>query len=157
MIYMVDLPIKKTVVQFGTRSEEEDRIYRAKSHSPEAERKRAQTASTKAELKSIIRTIMESPVNGSEVIRADGKISIEKFKGKNTDVQTRMILQMALNAMRGDKASAEFLMKYGGYEPIKEQKVTIERPTLINDFWDKDSDMSDSEILSRLDKEDSDE
>ncbi len=119
---------------FGSRPPEVEAALLAKSHSPESRAKADATRKAKKEVKEIIRMIMGSPVTDKEMNYVDGKLSIEHFKGKNTDAQTRIILQMTLSALRGNQNAAEFLMKYGGYEPPKTQNINIDRPTIIDDF-----------------------
>ncbi len=119
---------------FGSRPPEVEAAMRDKSHSPESRAKADATRKARKEVKEIIRMIMGSPVTDKEMNYVDGRLSIEHFKGKNTDAQTRIILQMTLSALRGNQNAAEFLMKYGGYEPPKTQNINIDRPTIIDDF-----------------------
>lgn len=98
----------------------------------------AHTANVKRDVKSIINAIMESPVSdklGKEVVHVDGKNGISWYKGKSLDVQTTLLLKITDTALKtGDVKTAEFLMKYGGYEPPKQQQVTLDLPTFINDM-----------------------
>lgn len=94
----------------------------------------AKRKSDKSEIKDLIQEILDSPIKKSPIVEVDGFRDISSFKNANTDVKTRILLQIAMSAMKGDKASAEFLMKYGGFEPIKESKVTIDTPTFIDDI-----------------------
>ena len=94
----------------------------------------AKRKSDKSEIKDLIQEILDSPIKKSPIVEVDGLRDISSFKNANTDVKTRILLQIAMSAMKGDKASAEFLMKYGGFEPIKESKVTIDTPTFIDDI-----------------------
>ena len=94
----------------------------------------AKRKSDKTEIRELIQEILDSPIKKSPVVEVDGLRDISSFKNANTDVKTRILLQIAMSAMKGDKASAEFLMKYGGFEPAKEAKVTIDTPTFIDDI-----------------------
>lgn len=94
----------------------------------------AKRKSDKTEIKELIQEILDSPIKKSPIVEVDGLRDISSFKNANTDVKTRILLQIAMSAMKGDKASAEFLMKYGGFEPAKEAKVTIDTPTFIEDM-----------------------
>ena len=104
-----------------------------------------QVESVKAErknqdMKDLIALVLESPVNSEDANLAmvNGNYSIQSFKGKNTDVRTRILLAMSMKAMAGDIKAAEFMMKYGGFEPPKEHNVEVKTPVFINDFTDDD-------------------
>lgn len=94
------------------------------------------------DMKELIRLTLESPVNSKEadLAQPNGFYSIQSFKDKNTDVATRILIAMSLKAMSGDIKAAEFLMKYGGFEPPKEHKVDVKTPIFINDLSDDDDD-----------------
>lgn len=94
------------------------------------------------DLKELIALTLESPVNSEDANLAmvNGNYSIQSFKGKNTDVQTRILIAMSMKAMSGDIKAAEFLMKYGGFEPPKEHKVDVKTPVFIYDLSDDDDD-----------------
>lgn len=84
----------------------------------------------------IIRQVLVSPIKREgEVVHPDGKISMEELSKANTTVQTRIVTQLAYNAAQGDVKSAEFLMKYGGYNP-PENKEMIDMPQIIDDMSD---------------------
>lgn len=86
------------------------------------------------DMKRLIRLALDSPLKDGKVHEIDGRTPLMSFKQKNTDVKTRMIISIAGDAMKGDHKAAEFLMKYGGFEPPKEQNVTVELPTIVDDI-----------------------
>ena len=90
------------------------------------------------DISEIIKQVLVSPIKSTgKLVYADGNVSMQELSQSNTDVQTRIITQMAFNAAQGDTKSAEFLMKYGGYEPASEQRLTIDMPQIINDMTDR--------------------
>lgn len=90
------------------------------------------------DMKELIRLTLESPVNSKDADLAmpNGFYSIQSFKDKNTDVATRILIAMSMKAMSGDIKAAEFLMKYGGFEPPKEHTVDVKTPIFVNDLDD---------------------
>lgn len=96
----------------------------------------------KQDLKDLIALVLESPVNSSSANLAivDGNYSISSLKDRNVDVRTRILAAMSVKAMAGDIKAAEFLMKYGGFEPPKEHNLDFRMPIIINDYTDDDSD-----------------
>lgn len=87
------------------------------------------------DLKTIINLVLSSPLKDKgEVTLADGNLSLEALSKSNTDVQTRIIMQLAKGAATGDVKSAEFLMRFSGKEPPKQQQITMELPTIIDDM-----------------------
>lgn len=95
----------------------------------------------KQDMKDLIGLVLESPVNSKDANLAmvDGNYAISAFKDKNVDVRTRILLAMSLKAMSGDIKAAEFLMKYGGFEPPKEHNLDFKMPIILNDV-DEDDD-----------------
>lgn len=92
----------------------------------------------KRDLKELIEVILETPLKKKgEVAFADGDISLEQLSKENTDVQTRIIMAIARNAASGDVKSAEFLMRFSGKEPPRQQHLTMELPTIIDDMTDR--------------------
>ena len=86
----------------------------------------------------IIKQVLRSPIRATgDLVYADGQTSMEELSHSNTDVQTRIVTQMAFNAAQGDVRSADFLMKYGGYELPTESRVTLNVPQIINDMSDR--------------------
>lgn len=82
----------------------------------------------------IIRQVLASPIKKEgPVVEADGRTSMEELSKCNTTVQTRIVTQMAFNAIQGDVKSAEFLMKYGGYAPPETREQIIDMPVIIDD------------------------
>lgn len=101
----------------------------------DAEVKKIMNSRRNQDLKEVINLVLNSPLkNKGEVIQADGVISLEELSKSNTDVQTRIIMQMAKDAAIGEVRSAEFLMKYAGKEPPKQQQITMDLPTIIDDM-----------------------
>lgn len=92
------------------------------------------------DIQRLIRLVLDAPVYKTKgrkpnpVVELEGDMSIEDIKGKNTTVATRILTVQALQAVNGELKSAEFLMKYGGLEPVKEQTVTLETPTFVDDL-----------------------
>lgn len=93
-----------------------------------------QKRTDRAEVKELIQMILDSPIRRAPITDVDGVRDIASFKGMNTDVKTRILLQIATDAMKGDRQAAEFIFKFGGLEPVKESKVTVETPTFIDDL-----------------------
>lgn len=94
------------------------------------------------DMRDLIGLVLESPINSSDaqLAEVDGNYSIQSFKNKNTDVRTRILFAISMKAMQGDIKAAEFLMKYGGFEPPKEHNIDIKTPVFINDLTDEDDD-----------------
>lgn len=86
------------------------------------------------DMKRLIRLALSSPLADGNIFELDGITPLAAYKKRNTDVQTRIIIQQAAEAMKGDRQSAEFLMKYGGFEPPKEQNISVEVPTFLDDI-----------------------
>jgi len=84
----------------------------------------------------IIRAIMMSPVSsklGTDIIDVDGTRPIDTLKGKPLDVQTAMLLGVTSKALKTtDLKCIELLLKYGGYEPPKQQQVTVDLPEFVD-------------------------
>lgn len=84
----------------------------------------------------IIRAIMMSPVSsklGTDTIDVDGTRPIDTLKGKPLDVQTAMLLGVTSKALKTtDLKCIELLLKYGGYEPPKQQQVTVDLPEFVD-------------------------
>lgn len=135
---------------FGKRSAE-DEAY-------EAELERLAKQRQKQDLKEIINLILQSPLKEKgEVIQANGDISLQTLSKENTDVQTRIILQMAKDAATGNVKSAEFLMRYAGKEPPKQQQITMELPTLIDDITFRETPVVASTLAHSEEEEEEDE
>lgn len=83
--------------------------------------------------KSLIRTILDSPLKGGEMYEVDGSTPLKDFKDLNTDLKTRIFLQISLEAASGDIKAAEFLMKYGALEPAREENINVHIPRFIED------------------------
>ena len=87
------------------------------------------------DLSNIISMVLQSPIRANTGMKkADGVTSMEELSQANTDVQTRIITQMAYNACRGDVKAAEFILKYGGYEPPAKQEISLDVPQIIDDM-----------------------
>lgn len=90
------------------------------------------------DLSNIIAMVLQSPIRANAVVKkADGTTSMEELSNSNTDVQTRIITQMAYNACKGDVKAAEFVLKYGGYEPPTKQEISLDVPQIIDDMSNK--------------------
>ena len=98
------------------------------------------------DLQRLIRMVLSSPLNDDdEILEVDGKRSIEAFKKKNTDMQTRIIINTAVDAAKGDAKAREFIFKYGGLEPVREQQITVDIPSFIDDISGSDEPSPDTE------------
>lgn len=106
------------------------------------------------DMKRLIRLALDSPLKEGRQYELDGRTPLASFKQKNTDVKTRMVISIATDAMKGDHKAAEFLMKYGGFEPPKEQNVTVELPTIVDDITAKALLRQEAERLADDDEED---
>lgn len=113
-------------------------------------------ANEKRDMQRLIQLVLSSPLYEGEVSKVDGTRSIESFKKVNTDVQSRIIINTAIDAVKGDARSREFLFKYGGFEPVREQSLTMETPIIIDDMTEftdeggtegQDESVSDSGII----------
>lgn len=86
----------------------------------------------------IVALVLKSPIRRDVPIEyADGSISMDELSRMNTDVQTRIISQMAYNAGMGDVKAAQFLMDYGGLKPVQKQEITLDVPQLVDDMTDR--------------------
>lgn len=84
------------------------------------------------ELKEVIDIVMHSPLTEQQLTELDGTIPMSQLRGLNLDVQTAITVRMANQAVGGDIKSAEWLGKYGGLEPIREQKITVDLPVFVS-------------------------
>lgn len=82
----------------------------------------------------LIQLILNSPLKEGPKYEVDGDTPMSAIAKKNTDVQTRMFMQIAGQALTGDIKSAQFLMKYGGLEPEEKRSITVELPQFIDDI-----------------------
>lgn len=83
-------------------------------------------------LKEIVTIVMNSPIGDGVPVRLDGRMSMMSLKDKNLDVQTGIAVRMANQALGGDVKSADWLVKMGGMEPVKEQKITVDLPSFYS-------------------------
>jgi hypothetical protein len=91
------------------------------------------------DMQRLIRLIFDTPIDDphKKGLKELGDVSsLEGLKKQNTDVKTRILVAQALQACNGDIKSADFLMKYGGLEPVKESQVSLETPVFIDDLDD---------------------
>ena len=88
-------------------------------------------ARRRKDLKTIIDIVLHTPVAEGALVDLDGTIPMSQMKDKTVDVQSAIVLRMANQAVKGDIKSAEWIGKYGGLEPVREQKVTMELPTFV--------------------------
>lgn len=110
-------------------------------------------ARRKQDLQDVIDLIMHSPLKKGEVLRLspDNPIPLSELKGKNIEMQTAMVLSMASGAVGGDVKKAEWMCKYGGYEPVKETKVQMETVTFVDDIPRTMQDVATSIIVDEED------
>ena len=83
-------------------------------------------------LKEIVNLVMKSPIMDGTPIKLDGRMSMMTAASSNLDVQTGIAVRMANQALGGDVKSADWLVKMGGMEPVKEQKISIDLPTFYS-------------------------
>ena len=104
----------------------------------------------------IVALVLKSPIRRDVPMQyADGTLSMDELSHMNTDVQTRIIAQMAYNAGMGDVKAAQFLMDYGGLKPAQRQEVTLDIPQLVDDMTDRLSPVPSSPLaLGGEDEED---
>ena len=88
------------------------------------------------DMQRLIQLALASPVNPGEYSEIDGEISVTELAAKNTTMRSRIILSAAVLAGNGDDKARNFLFKYGGYEPVKEQSVSVDIPMIIDDLDD---------------------
>lgn len=89
---------------------------------------------SRRDMQQLITMVLDSPLGPGNVDVVDGTKPISAYEKANTDVKTRIILQYALDAMHGNIKAADFLFKYGGYEPVHEANVSLDTPTFIEDI-----------------------
>ena len=86
----------------------------------------------------IVKLVLASPLMTDRPLEIpDGQDSLERISMMNTDVQTRMVAQMAYDAAHGDVKAAEFLMEYGGLKPAARQEILVDVPQLLDDMTDR--------------------
>lgn len=105
-------------------------------NTPKRQLEAEEKARRKQDLQDVIDIIMHSPLKKGDVLKLspDSPIPLSELKGKNIEMQTAMVLSMASGAVGGDVKKAEWLCKYGGYEPVKESKVQVESVTFVDDI-----------------------
>ena len=92
-------------------------------------------------LKEVVALVMKSPISDAQVSYLDGVTPMSALKSMNVDVQTAIVARFANQAMGGDVKSFEVLMKAGGLEPPKEQKITVDLPTFYTGTEDLPADI----------------
>jgi len=92
-------------------------------------------------LKEIVTIVMNSPIGEGVPVKLDGRMSMMSLRDKNLDVQTGIAVRMANQALGGDVKSAEWLVKMGGMEPVREQKITVDLPTFYSNMDDLPEDI----------------
>lgn len=83
-------------------------------------------------LKEIVTIVMNSPIGDGVPVKLDGRMSMMSLRDKNLDVQTGIAVRMANQALNGDVKSADWLVKMGGMEPVKEQKIMVDLPVFYS-------------------------
>lgn len=86
------------------------------------------------DLQRLIRAVLDTPMTDGEVTYIDDEHSLAYYQGKNMDIKTRIVVQQSILAANGSDKAATFLFKYGALEPPKEQHVTVEPHTFIDDI-----------------------
>lgn len=106
------------------------------------------------ELTNIITMVLQSPIKEDTVVRkADGKTSMEVLSGSNTDVRTRIVVQMAYNACKGDTKAATWLMTYGGFVPGSDKETVLDGPQIIDDITNRTEPVPPSRLALLNDEE----
>lgn len=99
---------------------------------------REMKARQERDFQEIVKLVLNSPLMADRPLDVPtGSDSLERISMMNTDVQTRMVAQMAYDAAHGDVKAAEFLMEYGGLKPASKQEITVDVPQLIDDMTDR--------------------
>lgn len=88
------------------------------------------------DMQRLIQLALITPINPGEVTEFDGDISLNELAGMNSTVRSRIVLNAAFAASNGDDKARTFLFKYGGFEPVKEQSLSVDIPTFIDDLDD---------------------
>ena len=122
----------------------------------EADKAKVKRANDKRDMQRLIRTVLASPLTDGPMLEVDGKRPLDSFKKKNSDVQTRIIINAALDAAAGDDKARAFIFKYGGYEPVKEQSLTVELPTFVDDMTDDSESVPEQNTIADMDVYDED-
>lgn len=86
------------------------------------------------DLQRLIRAVLDTPAGEGEMYYIDAEHPISYFKDKNTDMKTRIVVNQAILASNGSDKAAKFLFDYGGLTPPKEQHVTVEPHTFVDDI-----------------------
>ena len=89
----------------------------------------------KQDLKEVIDIVMHSPLSDKQALTLlDGTLPMNKVSKLNLDVQTGITICMVKQALEGDIKSADWLGKYGGLEPVREQKITMDLPSFYSNM-----------------------
>ena len=86
------------------------------------------------DLQNIICATLESPIRLGEVEEVDGVRPLASMKKTNTTVLTRIVIQMAVDAMKGDEKKAKLLFDYAGFAPVKESQIAVDLPQFVDDI-----------------------
>lgn len=100
----------------------------------EADKEKVRRTNDRRDTQRLIRMVLASPLADGPIMEVDGVTPIKKFEKQNVDVQTRILLNTAAQAMGGNDKARTFLFKYAGLEPVAEQSVTVELPTFVDDM-----------------------
>lgn len=99
---------------------------------------REMKARRERDFQEIVKLVLNSPLMSDRPLEMpDGNDSLEAISMMNTDVQTRMVAQMAYDAAHGDTRAATFLMDYGGLKPVVKQEIVLDVPQLVDDMTDR--------------------
>lgn len=87
------------------------------------------------DLQKLVKMVLTMPIESDkDAIKIGDRRALMDFKGENTDVITRILLQLATESMRGSPKHIQILFDYGGMKPEKEHKVQIDVPVIIDDM-----------------------
>ena len=104
---------------------------------------------SRRDLQNLINAVLESPLKRGEVEEVDGARSLKSYETCNTTVMTRIVIQMALDAMKGDDKKAKLLFDYAGLMPVKEQSMSLELPQFVNDMGSDEEDEIPADIVGQ--------
>lgn len=81
----------------------------------------------------IARAILFMPLHDAPTMESES-CSFDEISTKNVNVYTRIMLQMAHDAMKGDVKKAQFLVRQAGMEAAPETVVSVMMPTFLDDM-----------------------
>lgn len=89
---------------------------------------------SRRDLQNIINAVLVSPIRAGDVMEADGDVDFAAVKKSNTTVLTRIVMELAYGAMKGDEKKAKILFDYAGLAPVKEKQISVDLPQFVDDM-----------------------